>query len=391
MLYREALFPTYAPPPIAFARGRGVWLEDTEGGEYLDFIAGIAVNSLGHCHPRLVDALTTQAGQLWHLSNMFDIVGQQELAARYCELSFADAAFFANSGAEAVECALKAARRYHYCNGHPERIEIIGLEGAFHGRTYASVNAAGNPKYLEGFGPSLAGYLRCRFDDLESLESMISPTTAAVIVEPIQGEGGVRALSTEYLTALREICTAYGILLIFDEVQSGAGRTGKLFAHEWVPNCKPDIMALAKGIGGGFPLGLCLATSTVAAGMTPGTHGTTYGGNALAVAVGSAVLDELTAPGFLQQVNDVSDYLHRQLRGLASELPDRVLEVRGKGLLAGIRVAGSHTAVRDAARDRQLLVGIAGADVVRLAPPLIVNNAHVDTAIERLRDALLAG
>ncbi|MCG8443544.1 MAG: aspartate aminotransferase family protein, partial [Caulobacterales bacterium] len=283
---RAPLMDVYAPPPLEFERGEGVYLHARDGRRYLDFIAGIAVNSLGHAHPRLVAALERQARSLWHVSNMFETPGQKELAQRYCAASFADRVFFTNSGSESIECALKAARRYHFVNGEPERVTIIGFEGAFHGRTYAAINAAANPKYLEGFGPSLPGFVQAPFGDLEALKRLVDETTAAVIVEPVQGEGGVRALPDSELAAIRALTRERGALLIYDEVQSGAGRTGKLFAHEWAQDAEPDILALAKGFGGGFPLGACLATEEAAKGMTFGAHGSTYGGNALAMAVG---------------------------------------------------------------------------------------------------------
>jgi len=388
--YRHAIFPTYSPPKIKFVEGRGAWLRAADGREYLDFIAGIAVNALGHCHPKLVEALNEQASKLWHLSNMFDVPGQEELAEIYCKHTFADAVFFTNSGAEAVECALKSARRYHYANGAPERVDIIGFEGAFHGRTYATINAAGNPKYVEGFGPRLPAYKQCKFGDLGALAAMMGPETAAVIIEPVQGEGGLRALPVEMLTAMRKLCTERGALLIYDEVQCGAGRTGKLFAHQWADNAEPDIMALAKGIGGGFPLGMCLATRAVSQTMVVGTHGTTYGGNALAVAVGRAVINEMLAPGFMDRVNTAAGKLREGLEQIASQQPDKVIEVRGKGLLTGIRVKVPNTAVRDAARDRGLLVGVAGADVVRMAPPLIVSDKEIARALDTLNEAVAA-
>ncbi len=388
--FRDSIFPTYAPPKIDFIEGRGAWLRSADGRLYLDFIAGIAVNSLGHCHPRLVEALQQQASRLWHLSNMYDVPGQQKLAASYCAHSFADSVFFTNSGTEAVECALKAARRYHYVNGAPERVDVIGFDGAFHGRTYAAVNAAGNPKYVEGFGPRLPGYKQCEFGDLDALEKMIGVKTAAIIVEPVQGEGGLRPLSTEQLTSIRSMCDAHGILLIYDEVQCGAGRTGKLFAHQWAENADPDIMALAKGVGGGFPLGMCLATRAVAQSMTVGTHGTTYGGNALAVAVGQAVLEEMLAPGFMDGVNAAAKQLNIGLERIAALHADKVVEVRGKGLLTGLRLSVPHTKVRDAARDKGLLVGVAGADVVRMAPPLNVTSEEIEKALYILNEALVA-
>ena len=386
--FRASIFPTYAPPQINFAEGRGAVLRDENGKEYLDFIAGIAVNSLGHCHPKLVAALKSQSEKLWHLSNMFDVPGQEQLAKLYCDNSFADAVFFANSGTEAVECALKAARRYHFDNGAPERTEIIGFEGAFHGRTYASINAAGNPKYVEGFGPRLPGYKQCPFGDLKALEELITANTAAIIIEPVQGEGGVRVLPDDKLLALRNICNQHGLLLIFDEVQCGAGRTGRLFAHQWVDGATPDIMALAKGIGSGFPLGLCLASDKVAKTMKVGTHGTTYGGNALAVAVGQVVLDEMLAPGFMERTVDAANLLRAGLEKIALQHPTKVAEVRGKGLLLGLQMVVPHTEVRNAARDRGLLVGVAGADVVRMAPPLIISDDEINKALDILNDAI---
>ncbi len=388
--FRESLFPTYSPPRLDFVEGRGAWLRTADGREFLDFIAGIAVNSLGHCHPRLVKTIQEQAGKLWHLSNMFDVPGQQELAALYCENSFADAVFFANSGTEAVECALKSARRFHYANGAPERVDIIGFDGAFHGRTYAAVNAAGNPKYVEGFGPRLPSYKQCAFAEIDAIERMIDEKTAAILVEPVQGEGGLRVLSPEQLTNLRTLCDKHGVLLIFDEVQCGAGRTGKLFAHQWAENATPDIMALAKGVGGGFPLGMCLATRAVAETMTVGTHGTTYGGNALAVAVGRAVLEEMISPGFMARVEEAAGLLRDGLEKIAARQPEKVVEVRGKGLLVGLQVRVANTAVRDAARDRNLLVGVAGGDVVRMAPPLIITDAEIARALVILDEAITA-
>ncbi len=386
--FRQSIFPTYAPPPLHFVDGKGALLTTEDGKEYLDFIAGIAVNSLGHCHPKLVSALNNQSKKLWHLSNMFDVPGQQTLADSYCENSFADAVFFANSGTEAIECALKSARRFHHVNGATDRIEIIGFEGAFHGRTYAAVNAAGNPKYLEGFGPALPAYKQCPFGDMDALKKMLSSKTAAVIIEPVQGEGGLRVLPTKTLQQLRQLCSDAGALLIFDEVQSGAGRTGKLFAHQWAEGVTPDIMALAKGIGGGFPLGMCLATDAIAKTMVVGTHGTTYGGNALAVAVGQAVLDEINTPKFLEQVCSISKLLHDGLTALAKAHPDKITEVRGKGLLVGIKTVATNISIRNGARDRGLLVGVAGDNMVRLAPPLIITERDVKNCLAILDDTI---
>lgn len=388
---RDHLYPSYAPPELKFTHGNGTWLTEKSGRKYLDFISGISVNTLGHAHPDLVEALHAQAQKLWHLSNMFDVPGQAELAARYCELTFADRIFFTNSGAESVECALKSARKYQAANGHPERITVIGFEGAFHGRTYASVNAAGNPNYLKDFGPALPGYAHAKFEDLSSVEALIDTETAAIIVEPIQGEGGLRAGNMDFLEGLRALCDTHGLLLIYDEVQCGAGRTGRLFAHQWSDKAAPDIMATAKGVGGGFPMGMCFATEAVAKHMTPGTHGTTYGGNALACAVGATVLDHLSTPGFLETVCERAAYLRDGLQTLVSQFPELVDVVRGKGLLTGIKLKDLlNTDVRNVARDGGLLVGVAGDNVVRLAPPLNVREAEIETAISILRVVLTA-
>lgn len=390
MTSRQNLYPTYQPPNIKFERGEGLWLVDDQGQKYLDFISGISVNTLGHAHPDLVRALETQAKKLWHLSNMFDVPGQASLAKRYCDLSFADRVFFGNSGSEAVECALKSARRYHYANGQPERIKIIGFEGAFHGRTYASVNAAGNPKYLEGFGPALPGYAQVPFCDFEALAQEIDDTTAAIIIEPVQGEGGLRPLPTSDLPRLRQICDEAGILLIYDEVQCGAGRTGKLFAHQWADDAAPDITATAKGVGGGFPLGMCLATEAVGREMVVGTHGTTYGGNALAVAVGHAVLNYIERESAMEHVNAMSKILHTALADLALQFPTLIESVRGKGLLCGLKLKISNIDIKKAALTQQLLIGSAGDNTIRLAPALTVSTQEIETAIARLKTVFMA-
>ena len=386
--HRQHLFPTYAPPKLTFERGEGAWLIDTAGNRYLDFIAGISVTALGHSHPKLVAALKDQAEKIWHLSNMFDVPGQAALADRYCALTFADRVFFTNSGTEAIECALKAARRYHYDLGDEDRITIIGFSGAFHGRSYGAINAAANPNYLKGFGPQLPGYKQVEFGDHEALKAAMNDKVAAIIIEPVQGEGGLRPLPTECLTGLRSLCDEHGALLIYDEVQCGAGRTGKLFAYEWADNAEPDILAAAKGVGGGFPLGLCLAREKVAKSMVVGTHGTTYGGNPLAVAVGHAVLDEISAPSFLQAVQERSEVLHQALEGLKSKHHNRIIDVRGKGLLTGFKASIPAVNVRHAARDLGLLVGNAGDNTVRLAPPMIVSNEEIGIAIEKLDEAV---
>lgn len=383
----KPLYDTYNRVPIVFERGHGVWLETPEGERYLDFAAGIAVNSLGHTHPHLVEALKAQADRLWHLSNVHEIPDQTRLARRLTEVTFADKVFFTNSGAEALECAIKTARRHFFVNGQPERYRIVTFEGAFHGRTLATIAAGGQPKYLEGFGPKVEGFDQVPFDDLEALKATITEETAAILIEPVQGEGGIRPLSNESLRALRELCDAEGILMILDEVQSGVGRTGKLFAHEWA-GIEPDIMAVAKGIGGGFPFGACLATASAADGMTLGTHGTTYGGNPLAMAVGNAVLDVILEPGFLPHVNDVALVLRQGLASLKDRYPDLVSDVRGSGLMLGIKCAKSNADLVLAMRNEHILGVPAGDNVVRLLPPLIVTAEEARDALSRIEAAL---
>ncbi|MCZ4291391.1 aspartate aminotransferase family protein [Hoeflea alexandrii] len=383
----KPLYDTYNRVPIVFERGHGVWLETPQGERYLDFAAGIAVNSLGHTHPHLVEALKAQADRLWHLSNVHEIPDQSRLARRLTEVTFADKVFFTNSGAEALECAIKTARRHFFVNGQPERYRIITFEGAFHGRTLATIAAGGQPKYLEGFGPKVEGFDQVPFGDVEAVKATITEETAAILIEPVQGEGGIRPLSNESLRALRELCDAEGILMILDEVQSGVGRTGKLFAHEWA-GIEPDIMAVAKGIGGGFPFGACLATASAADGMTAGTHGTTYGGNPLAMAVGNAVLDVILEPGFLPHVNDVALVLRQGLASLKDRYPDLVSDVRGSGLMLGIKCAKSNTDLVLAMRNEHILGVPAGDNVVRLLPPLIVTAEEARDALSRIEAAL---
>ncbi len=387
MAQGDYLFDCYAPPAQEFVRGEGAYLYTESGEKYLDFIAGIAVSGLGHSHPALIDAVKTQADKLWHLSNMFRIQGQYELAEKYCEaLPFAGKVFFTNSGAEAVECAMKTARRYHYDNGDPERYEIITFTGAFHGRTFGTINAGGNPKYLKGFGPNIPGFIHLEFADHKALKAHVSSKTAAILVEPVQGEGGLRPLPEQCLRGLREMCDEHGALLIYDEVQCGAGRTGKLFAHQWVDGAEPDLMATAKGMGGGFPLGACIASEKVASVMVPGTHGSTYGGNPMAMAVGNAVFDELTKPGFLEHVVKVSNFLKQQFEGLKDEYPDVVADVRGKGLLIGMKLKKPAIDVRKMALAKGLLAGSAGDNVLRMAPPLIIDETHVREAVKILSE-----
>ena len=379
----SALLPTYARAPIAFERGEGAWLVARDGERYLDFGAGIAVNALGHAHPHLVDALTSQAQKLWHTSNLFEIPDGERLGRRLVDATFADVAFFANSGAEANEAAIKMARKYHAVGGHPERFRIITFEGAFHGRTLATIAAGGQAKYIEGFGPKVDGFDQGPTGDFDALEAAIGPETAALMIEPIQGEGGVRVIPHEHLRALRALCDAHGLLLIMDEVQTGVGRTGRLFAHEW-SGVTPDIRSAAKGIGGGLPLGVCLATAEAARGMTAGTHGTTFGGNPLAMAVGNAVLDVVLADGFLDRVGQVGLLLKQRLAALQDRHPTVIREIRGDGLMLGLKLGVLNTDFAAAARDMHLLVIPAGDNVVRLLPPLIITDADVAEAVSRL-------
>lgn len=375
----------YNRAPLEVERGEGARLYATDGTAYLDCVAGIATNALGHAHPRLVEAVKAQAEKLWHVSNIFRIPGQEELADRLCADSFADAVFFTNSGTEAVECALKTARKYHTANGQPERIEIYGFDGSFHGRSYAAINAAGNPGYVEGFGPRLPGYTQLTFGDHDALKAAIAnPTTAAIIVEPVQGEGGARAIPESCLRGLRELCDQHGVLIIFDEVQCGMGRTGKLWAHEWA-GMAPDIMAVAKALGGGFPVGACLASAEAAKGMTVGVHGSTFGGNPLAMAVGLAAYDEISKPETLAHVNEVAGYLKQQLHGLKERFPDIIVDIRGKGLLIGVKLVPNNRDFMAWARDgQQLLVAGGGDNCVRLLPPLTLTLDEAREVISKL-------
>ena len=379
----SALLPVFARMDLAFERGEGAWLISTKGERYLDFGSGIAVNAVGHAHPHLVEALKAQSEKLWHTSNLYQIPDGERLARRLVEHSFADTVFFTNSGAEALECAIKMARKYHSASGHPERYRIITFEGAFHGRTLATLAAGGQQKYLEGFGPKVEGFDQVAFADHEAIEKAITSETAAILIEPIQGEGGVRVVPTQCLRGLRELCDRHGLLLIFDEVQCGVGRTGQLFAYE-KSGILPDIMASAKGIGGGFPMGACLATFEAAKGMTAGTHGTTFGGNPLAMAVGNAVLDVILAPGFLEHVEQVALLFKQRLAELKDRHPRIIAEVRGKGLLVGLKMAVQNTEMTKALLHEHLLAVGAGDNVVRLLPPLIIDEAIVADAIARI-------
>ncbi len=385
----DHLMGVYSRAPLAFERGEGVRLYTADGEEYLDCLAGIAVNALGHAHPKLVAALGAQAAKLWHVSNIFQIPGQEALAKRLTDASFADVAFFTNSGTEAVELALKLARKYHAANGQPERIDILTFDGAFHGRTYAAVFAAGNPSYTAGFGPDLPGYVNLPFGDIEAVKAAIGPTTGAILIEPVQGEGGARVASDAYLQQLRALCDEHGLLLMYDEIQCGLGRTGKLFAYEY-SGAAPDVIMLAKALGGGFPVGACLATAEAAKGMVFGTHGSTYGGNPLAMAVALAAIDEIDTPQMLEHVRRLSAYFSQQLEGLRSRFPEVVLEIRGKGLLIGLKLGVPNRAFMQHARDQRLLIAGGGDNCVRLVPPLIMTEAEAREAIEKLEAACVA-
>lgn len=379
----SALLPTYARYPLAFERGEGAWLTSTTGEKYLDFGSGIAVTSLGHAHPHLVQALTEQAQKLWLTSNLFQIPEAEALAQRLVDATFADLAFFCNSGAEAVELTIKMARKWNTASGQPDRFHMITFAGAFHGRTLATLAAAGNPKYLDGFGPPVQGFDQVPFGDLDAVRAAIGPQTGAILVEPIQGEGGVRAADREFIRGLRAICDENKLLLCFDEVQCGMGRTGKLYAYEFY-GVAPDILASAKGIGGGFPLGAVLATAEAAKGMGVGSHGTTYGGNPLAMACGGAVLDILLAPGFLDEVSRKGLLLRQSLAGLAAAHPGVVEEIRGEGLMQGIRLLVPNADFAAAARAEKLILIPAADNVVRILPPLIVSDEEIREGARRL-------
>ncbi|MBO9192931.1 MULTISPECIES: aspartate aminotransferase family protein [unclassified Rhizobium] len=380
------LYDTYSRAPLRFERGEGVWLITETGERYLDFGAGVAVTSVGHSNPHVVGALKDQADKVWHLSNIYEIPGQERLAKRLTDATFADKVFFTNSGAEALECAIKTARRYQYSKGHPERFHIITFEGAFHGRTLATIAAGGQEKYLEGFGPKAPGFDQVPFGDIEAVRAAITDATAGILIEPVQGEGGIRPATVEFMKALRQLCDENGLLLILDEVQTGVGRTGKLFAYERL-GVTPDILAAAKGIGGGFPLGACLATAEAASGMKAGTHGSTYGGNPLAMAVGNAVLDVILEEGFLQHVSDVALVFRQGLASLKDRYPDVIEDIRGEGLMLGVKAAVPSAELLQAIRAANLLAIPAGDNVIRLLPPLVVTADEAREGLARLERA----
>ena len=381
------VMPTYARADLALERGEGAWVWAKDGRSYLDFGAGVAVTALGHCHPRLVAALTDQAHRIWHTSNLYRVSGQEQVAAKLVAKTFADTVFFCNSGAEANECAIKMARKYHYDGGNPQRNKIICATGAFHGRTLATVAAGGQEKHMKGFDPVMPGFVHVPYNDLAAVKAAIGPDTAAILVEPVQGEGGITVADQGYLQGLRHLTDQAGILLIFDEVQTGMGRTGTLFAHEqW--GVTPDIMSSAKGLGSGFPVGACLATEQAARGMVAGAHGSTFGGNPLAMAVAEAVIDVMTEPGFLDHVAAVSRTLRLGLEQAVASYPAIIEQVRGLGLMLGLKCVIPNTDLMDRLRHNGLLTVGAGDNVVRLLPPLIIGEAEIDRALSILSQTL---
>jgi acetylornithine/N-succinyldiaminopimelate aminotransferase len=384
-----SVMPTYGRIDIAFERGEGSYLYSTDGRRYLDFASGIATNSLGHAHPHLVAKVQEQAGKLWHVSNLYNIPEQQRFADRLVENSFADTCFFCNSGAEAMEGALKVARKYHFVNGHEAREEMVCATGSFHGRTLATLSAGDNDKYREGFGPRPGGFTHVAFGNLNEMRAAMSDKTAAIVVEPIQGEGGINPATADYLKALREIADEFGALLVFDEVQCGMGRTGHLFAYE-IAGVAPDIMALAKGLGSGFPVGAVVASEKGASGMSPGTHGSTYGGNPMAMAAGNAVLDVMLEPGFLATVTENGGYLRKKLEGVISRHPKVLESVRGTGLMLGMKCVGTNMDLMTATREAGLLTVVAGDNVLRILPPLTVSKSEIDEAVGLLDTACAA-
>jgi acetylornithine/N-succinyldiaminopimelate aminotransferase len=377
------LLPTYARVDLAFERGEGVWLYTPSGERYLDFTSGVAVNALGHAHPYLAKALSEQAHKVWHVSNLFRIPEGERLAERLCEATFADTVFFQNSGAEAIECAIKMARKFQSASGKPERYRIVTFEGAFHGRTLAAIAATGNQKYLEGFGPPVEGFDQVPFNDLDAVKKAIGPQTAAILIEPVMGEGGVRVVPHAFLRALRELCDKHALLLMFDEIQTGFCRTGDLFCYQHT-GVTPDVMAVAKALGGGFPVGACLATTEAAKGMTTGSHGSTFGGNPLAMAVGNAVLDVMLKPGFLDHVRKMALLLKQRLAEIKDRYGSVVSEVRGEGLLVGLKAVVPAAQLVDALRAEKMITVGAGDNVVRLLPPLIIDEAEIGEAVERI-------
>ena len=380
------LMPTYGEREIEFVKGEGIYLTSSDNKKYLDFGSGIAVTSLGHCHPKLVKALNDQSLKLWHASNLYLNNNQENFAKLLCKYSFAEKVFFTNSGTESIECGIKVVKSFHHHNKNLQKTEIITFDGAFHGRTFGALSAQQNKKYSEGFEPLLSGFIKLPFNDLKTIKQKVSEKTAAIMIEPIQGEGGIRPVSLSVMEELRKICDDVGALLFFDEVQSGFGRSGKLFAYEW-SKIEPDLIAVAKGIGSGFPLGACLATNKASIGMKQGIHGSTYGGNFLAMAVGTAVVNEIMSDGFLKNVDSIARYLWDELKKLQN-IYDEIVEVRGAGLLLGIKTKQNNLKVSKLFMENGLLTIPAGDNVIRIAPPLIINKENVAEAISIMRKGL---
>ncbi len=376
------VLPTYNRAPIAFEKGEGAWAIATDGSRYLDLGSGIAVNVLGHANPDLVAALTEQAGKIWHVSNLYQIPQQERLADLLVEHTFADTAFITNSGTEAAELAIKMVRKYWHDQGQ-DRIEILTFEGAFHGRSTGAIAASGTEKMVKGFGPLMPGFRTLPWGDLDALRSAISDKTAAVMLEPVQGEGGIRPLPDADLREIRALCDRHGALLVLDEVQCGMGRTGRLFAHEYA-GIAPDIMMVAKGIGGGFPLGAVLAREKAAAGMVAGTHGSTYGGNPLACSVGARVMEIVATDAFLAEVNRKAALFRQRLEGLVAAHPDVFEGVRGQGLMLGLKCRIAPTDVVKAGYAQHLLTVPAADNTLRLLPPLNITDEEIAEAVARL-------
>jgi len=381
----QSVMPSYGRADIAFERGDGPYLYASDGRKFLDFGSGVAVLSLGHNHPHLVEALVAQAGKVWHTSNLYNIPEQQRLADRLTANSFAETVFFCNSGAESVEASIKLMRKYHSANGNPERYRIISFEGSFHGRTLATISAGASDAHRAGFGPAVEGFDHVAFGNMNEVRAAVTGETAGIMIEPVQGEGGIRPADPRFLKDLRALCDEEGLLLMFDEVQTGMGRTGKLWGYEW-SGVTPDVMSSAKGLGGGFPIGACLATAEAAKGITAGTHGSTFGGNPLATAVANAVLDVMLEPGFLPHVVEMSELLNSEMKAVAERHPAVIEEVRGAGLLLGMKCVVPNADLAAKAFEHGLLTVLAGDNVMRFLPPLIIEETHVGEAIAILED-----
>lgn len=384
----SALMQNYGTRELQFDRGEGSYLYTNDGERYLDFGMGIAVNSLGHCNPQLIEALDQQSRRLWHTSNLYNIEPGEKLAAKLVANTFADRVFFCNSGTEAIECGFKAIRRFFHNKGESQRKRIISLTGAFHGRSLAAIASAANPAHCEGFLAGDAGFDQAEFGNIQSVEALVGDNTAAIILEPVQGEGGITVAPTDFLHAIRELCNSHNILLMFDEVQCGIARTGSLYAHQQL-GVTPDLLATAKGLGGGFPIGACLATEDVAAALIPGSHGSTFGGNPLATAVGNAVFEQVNEPAFLKNVRDLGHQLKSGLQKLIREHPTLLLDTRGLGLMLGLFCKTDAGELIARLQKNKLLVVKAGSNSIRLLPALNVGSEEIDSALKIMSNTLL--